>query len=280
MKSNLAKRFVTALAGAIIIISSIAISRYSYGIVFFLIMIFSTFEFVKITRLKEISRTKKWMLIAANAIAFLLSYGIAIKLIPEVFSTLGIIPLFFLFAVGLWGRSAPNYKLSAILISGHAYIGIPLMLLNYIYLHKEDYWPSYVIALLLFVWANDVAAYFVGRYFGKTKLNVKVSPKKTVEGLLGGLIFTPLFALGYYLIYSNYFESSLSMIQWMLFGLIASFGANFGDLVGSSLKRSFHVKDSSNVLPGHGGFIDRFDGFFIAAVFIYAYLSLLGIIHT
>jgi|GEM_PF-739185 len=278
--SNFSKRLITGLLGASIIVAGTLLSKYSFGIIFFLIMIFSSLEFIAITGLGKMSLSKKWILLLANGSAFILGYGIAIDLFPSVFRILGILPMFFLFSVGLWGRSAPDYKLSAILLSGHAYIGIPYMLLNYIYLHKADFWPSYVIAILFFVWANDIGAYFAGKRFGKTPLNKKVSPKKTWEGFFGGLLFTLLIAYSaFYLSGFEFMSRNLNLLQWLFLGLIVSMGSTFGDLIASSIKRTFDVKDFSSVLPGHGGFLDRFDGFVIAVVFAYAYLSLLGIIH-
>ena len=280
MSSSLQRRFITGLIGVAAVIAGTVLSKYSYGIVFFVVLVFASLEYIAITRLTEIAPAKKGVLLFSNILVFLLSYGITIHLIPAVYGILGIVPVFFLFGSGIWGRNAPNYNLSALLISGHIYIGIPLMLLNYIYLHKADFWPSYVIAILVFVWSNDIAAYFIGKYLGKSPLIPKVSPQKTWEGLVGGVVFSILAAYIFYVIYTQTGTSQLLLYQWLLFGLIASIGANLGDLIISSLKRTFHKKDSGKMLPGHGGFLDRFDGFFLAVVFIYAFLSLLGIIHA
>lgn len=268
------QRTITAIIMGFIMIIGTLLNQYTFGLIFLTISVLSSFEYITITRLGLISSTKQWILVIVNAMVFLIGYLIAIDVLPSQYRILGVLPIFLLFCVGLIGKSAPDYRLSSILISGHVYIGIPLMVLNYIYLHNNDYWPSYIIAILCYVWGNDVGAYLVGKAIGKTKLIPKVSPKKTWEGLIGGL-FIAMF-VGF--IYS-FFSKNLQQHEWILFGLVAGAGSSFGDLISSSLKRTFGVKDSGNLLPGHGGFIDRFDGFFMAIIFSFAYLTLLNVIQ-
>ena len=258
----------------VVMIAGILFSKYTYGILFLLLTIAASREYIRITGLDRIASTKKWILVLVNVGAFLLGYGIAIEILPLNFRIFGILPMFLLFSSGLFGRSAPDYKLSSTLIAGHVYIGIPLMLLSYVYLHKNDIWPSYVLAILAFVWSNDIGAYLVGSRFGKTKLIPRVSPKKSWEGLIGGLVIT----LGIGFVYSL-FSDNLTPFQWIAMAGFVSIGSSFGDLIASSLKRTFGVKDSGRFFPGHGGIIDRFDGFFIAIVFAFTYLSLLGVIR-
>lgn len=268
------QRVTTGLVVGLIFIGGTLLSKYTFGLIFLSVTILASIEYIKITRLDQISYSKKWILTVVNALVFLLGFLIAINVIPNNWRILGVLPIFFLFSLGLFGKSSPDYRLSSILISGHVYIGLPLMVLNYIYLHREDFWPSYVIAIICFVWANDVSAFLIGKHFGKHKLLPRVSPKKTWEGMIAGLIA----AMATGIIFS-FASDNLSLKQWLIFGLVAGVGASFGDLVGSSLKRTFGVKDSGKLLPGHGGLIDRFDSFFIAIVFAFAYLTLLGIIQ-
>jgi len=255
-------------------IGAILLSKYTYGILFLVLTVAASREYIRITGLDQISSTKKWILILVNVGAFLLGYGIAFEVLPLSFRIFGILPMFLLFSSGLIGRKAPNFQLSAMLVAGHVYIGIPLMLLSYIYLHKNEIWPSYILAILAFVWSNDIGAYVIGSQIGKTKLIPRVSPKKTWEGLIGGFLITLL--VGFF--YSK-FSENLSTLQWIAMAAFVSIGSSFGDLIASSLKRSFGVKDSGRFFPGHGGMIDRFDGFFIAIVFAFTYLSLIGIIR-
>ncbi|MBX2846321.1 MAG: phosphatidate cytidylyltransferase [Saprospiraceae bacterium] len=272
--NELFQRALTALAIGTIIIASILYSKLAYGIVFLAITIISSLEYINITKLNEVSATKKWILVLVNSFVFLLGYGIAMDIVPGKYRIIGIIPMFLLFSTGLFGRSSPDYRLSTTFLAGHVYIGLPLMLCSYIYIHNSDFWPSYIIAILVFVWANDVGAYIIGRAMGRHKMIPKVSPGKTWEGFFGGLGMALIAAAVY-----NQFSKNLSLVEWFALGAVVSVGSSFGDLIASSLKRTFGVKNSGSILPGHGGFIDRFDGFFIAIVFAFAYLSLLGVIN-
>ncbi len=269
--NELLVRALTGLSFVTVMIAATLINKYTYGFIFLVVTVISSYEFYKITGLESTSKDNSWVLLFVNVMVFLLGFFIAVNVLPAKFRIFGIIPVFLLFSTGIWGKSAPNFKVPAILISGHAYIGIPLMLLSYIYIHKQDIWPSYVIAILTFVWASDTGAYITGRLLGKHKFVPKVSPKKTWEGFLGGLVFAML--AGYIFSFYSY---NLTQVQWIFMSLLVGIGATFGDLIGSSLKRTFSVKDSGHFFPGHGGFIDRFDSFFIAIVFAFVYLSLLG----
>ncbi|MEO0775984.1 MAG: phosphatidate cytidylyltransferase, partial [Bacteroidota bacterium] len=127
-----------------------------------------------------------------------------------------------------------------------------------------------VFGLLLLTWSNDTAAYLVGSRIGKTPLFPRISPKKTWEGSLGGVVITFLIAF----LISQWFREH-STKQWLvLAGIVAIFGST-GDLVESMLKRSENIKDSGNLLPGHGGVLDRFDAFIFLLPFATAYLLLI-----
>lgn len=114
---------------------------------------------------------------------------------------------------------------------------------------------EFVVFVLLVVWTTDSGAYFVGRKIGKNKLWPEISPKKTIEGFVGGIVIAVCFAIAMQLLYP--FASS--WIQLIIVTIIASIVGQMGDLVESAIKRHYGVKDSGNILPGHGGILDRFD---------------------
>lgn len=121
------------------------------------------------------------------------------------------------------------------------------------------------------IWVNDTMAYIVGSLIGRTKLS-KISPKKTWEGTIGGIILCiGVAALIYGLIYNF---SSGGIIHWMVIAAIAAITGTFGDLLESKLKRAANVKDSGQIMPGHGGFLDRFDSLLVATPFCWIYISL------
>ncbi|GLC87367.1 phosphatidate cytidylyltransferase [Lysinibacillus piscis] len=114
---------------------------------------------------------------------------------------------------------------------------------------------EFVVYCLLIVWTTDSGAYFVGRKFGKHKLWPEISPKKTIEGFVGGIVIAVLFAIAMQAIYP--FASSYALL--IIITIFASIIGQMGDLVESAIKRHFDVKDSGTILPGHGGILDRFD---------------------
>lgn len=125
-----------------------------------------------------------------------------------------------------------------------------------------------VFFLFILIWSSDTFAYLTGRFFGKHKMAPKISPKKTWEGFAGGVILT--------LILSFFIEKFHPDLRgnWMIVGFLVSVFAPLGDLVESQLKRTFGVKDSGNVIPGHGGILDRLDSFIIVAPVVYLYFIL------
>lgn len=130
------------------------------------------------------------------------------------------------------------------------------------------------LCVFIFLWANDTGAYCSGSLFGKHKLFPRVSPGKSWEGSIGGAIIVLLVAwLIGYLDAQNGNESGLTILQWMGLGLVVVVFGTWGDLVESLFKRTLGVKDSGNILPGHGGMLDRFDSSLMAmpAAVIYLY---------
>lgn len=125
-----------------------------------------------------------------------------------------------------------------------------------------------VFFLFILIWSSDTFAYFTGKFFGKHKMAPKISPKKTWEGFAGGVILTII--LGFFI---ENFNPDLRG-NWIAVGFLVSVFAPLGDLVESQLKRTFGVKDSGNIIPGHGGILDRLDSFIICAPVVYLYFIL------
>lgn len=129
--------------------------------------------------------------------------------------------------------------------------------------------PFLLLGMFIFVWINDTFAYLVGKNFGKQKLFPSVSPKKTVEGFLGGLFFS---CLASYIIAN--FTELLDATSWLILSIIISVFGTLGDLIESKFKRQANVKDSGVIMPGHGGLLDRLDSIIFAAPFIYLFLKI------
>lgn len=153
-----------------------------------------------------------------------------------------------------------------------AYIAIPFTLLALLSFLGESFeqikWV--VLGILVLIWTNDSFAYLVGKNLGKTKLLERISPNKTIEGFFGGMFFT--FVLSYFIAKYSY----LSITNWLIIALLVSVFGVVGDLIESMFKRSKGVKDSSNFIPGHGGFLDRLDSLIFVAPFVFVYLLIVG----
>ena len=151
------------------------------------------------------------------------------------------------------------------------YLNASLIFLTLIPTYTGDFIPEMVVGIFSLIWINDTFAYLVGKNFGKKKLFERISPKKTVEGFIGGLVFT---AVAGYLVY--FFTELLNPFAWIGMGIIMSIFGTLGDLIQSKFKRQAGVKDSGRLMPGHGGLFDRLDSIIFASPFVYGYLQLIN----
>ena len=132
-----------------------------------------------------------------------------------------------------------------------------------------EYESEILICTLIFIWVNDSFAFIVGKNLGKRKLFKSVSPKKTIEGFIGGLVFSILAAC---IISNQSNNSNIDLLDWIIIAIILSVFGTIGDLIESKFKRQANIKDSGSIMPGHGGLLDRLDSLFFAAPFVYLYL--------
>jgi phosphatidate cytidylyltransferase len=154
------------------------------------------------------------------------------------------------------------------------YVIFPFILITKIPIGKYGYNPKIIISIFILIWTNDTFAYIVGKSIGKNKLLEKISPKKTIEGFIGGLFFAMIAS---YLISKFYTEGSFYI--WLIIAVIVSFFGTLGDLIESKFKRIALVKDSGTIMPGHGGILDRFDSIIFVAPFVYLFYQILYFYH-
>ena len=153
------------------------------------------------------------------------------------------------------------------------YIILPFLLITKIPFGKVGYNPKIIISIFILIWTNDTFAYIVGKSIGKRKLFEKVSPKKTIEGFVGGVVFA---VLASYIISKYYIEIVESnTFIWIITALIVSIFGTIGDLIESKFKRIAGVKDSGNIMPGHGGILDRLDSVIFATPIIFLFYQIL-----
>ncbi|MCM0648591.1 phosphatidate cytidylyltransferase [Clostridium swellfunianum] len=164
-----------------------------------------------------------------------------------------------------------NFIDVAVSMLGFIYVAV---FFSFIVLVNGKTYGRYLIWLIFISsWLCDTTAYYVGRFLGKNKLCPKVSPKKTIEGSIGGLLGSAA-ACGIFGFIIKSYGVNIDLIHFILIGLICGVFCQFGDLVASSIKRYVNVKDYSNLIPGHGGILDRFDSILFASVVVYYYVSL------
>ena len=175
--------------------------------------------------------------------------------------------IFLIFIFELFRKKENPFGNISFTFLGIIYVALPLSLLNYINILSGKYNYQLLFGIFFILWCNDAGAYIVGSLTGKHKLFPRISPAKSWEGSIGG----GLISYGIVFIISKWY-TSISFIDWMVIATILIVIGTLGDLVESLFKRSVTVKDSGNILPGHGGILDRFDSLLMSVPFIFAYL--------
>jgi phosphatidate cytidylyltransferase len=296
--SNLTTRTLTGAIFLLVLIGSILLGSITYYLIISIILILSQLEFYNLASLAKAS-PQKWLGIFTGWLLFTFNFLYAVDFIQLRFFII-FIPLIILFLINeLYLFHKYPFTSVAYTFLGIIYIAVPLSLLNYFVFHNglnivdpdnlnetDDllnqavdimsilnpsktvvYTPYLLLGFFIQIWVYDTFAYLFGVWLGKHRLFERVSPKKSWEGLIGGMIctvglsfFLPL--LFPYLLWYN----------WMILGFIVVISATYGDLVESLFKRSLNIKDSGKLLPGHGGVLDRFDSVFIAAPIAFVYI--------
>ncbi len=259
--SGLKTRAITAVIFVAIMIAGIYSHSYSLTLLFFVILVGCLWELFNLSFKTQESKHKTFQLSYAIKIGVVPFVLMAIHLLGYPFSVsllkiiLGGYLLFILgFMIFELSASAKDpFRNVGLAMLGIIYLGIPFALLIDMAI-GEGFRPNLVLGLLLLVWANDAFAYLIGSQIGKTKLFERISPKKTWEGSIGGFISTMIVAVLVYFVMGE-----LTMIQWVVLGGMTTIFATTGDLIESMWKRSLGIKDSGSFMPGHGGFLDRFD---------------------
>ncbi len=272
--NNLTQRLITAILGAAAIVFGIMFSEWSYFLVFFIICFFAMIEFYKLVGLDGMVPQKTFGTLCGISI-FCLSFFIERGDISYRYYFLIFPVVSCVYMIKLYKKfERKPFTNIAFTFLGIFYVAVPFTLLNIAVFENNVYDYQIIFGCLFILWASDTGAYFAGTFFGKRKLFERISPKKSWEGFAGGAIlaFTFAYGLPYFFSYIGHEPTILSW-QWMVVGVIIIVGGTFGDLVESLLKRSIEIKDSGDSLPGHGGFLDRFDGLFISAPFIVAFLE-------
>ena len=259
---NLLRRIFSGIVYILIFISSILFSKESYIVLIIIFSFLCIWEFSRMIKLKNY----------ASYLFFAILLFLMIKR-QDSFAIIGILAItmgssmfliYQLFAKKEIKFSNDRSKLGVSI----RYVIFSMCFLILLPMYKGSFHPYLMISILSIIWINDSFAFLVGKNFGKNKLFPTVSPKKTIEGFFGGLVFSLLAGL----LISKY-NLDFSMLNWLIIAVIVSTIGTIGDLVESKFKRQAKMKDSGNIMPGHGGILDRLDSLLFAAPFVYLYIN-------
>ncbi len=265
--NNFLQRTLSGFLFVLIIVGSILWSPYSFAVVFTLITGWTVFEFHKLTNQQQEVEAMTAMSVAGAVLLFVISFLFASGTIQYPGYSIYGLYIVLMLVIELYRRKTNPLHNWAYFLLGQVIIALPFSLLSFI-LFIESYNPIILIAVFVTIWVNDTGAYLVGMTFGKHRLFERVSPKKSWEGFVGGALAALI--SGYVF---SLFITEINLWQWLIFSEIVVVFGTFGDLLESLLKRTVNVKDSGDVIPGHGGLLDRFDSMLLAAPAIFIFLS-------
>lgn len=265
--SELAKRTVFGSLFVIVVIGSILLDFWAFFAVMLVTVFLGSNEVSKLM-LKEDNRG----LTVATVIMGTLFFVLSVIFYPYAH----VLQLLMLLTPLLIALFSKRYTFEKIVVScwtSMFFVALPCILM------MEFYWNSpvqldgkyLIIMLFCLIWINDIFAYLTGMAIGKHKLFERISPKKTIEGSLGGLVMTIVVAY----LANHYWLHAMDNRKMMGLAMVVVVFGSLGDLCESMMKRQAGVKDSGNVIPGHGGILDRFDATFLAVPFVYCYLMII-----
>jgi phosphatidate cytidylyltransferase len=264
--SNIIQRTLTGALYIALVILSLIIHPLVFGII---TIVFNYIAIRELSRMPLFPGSKKSnipvilsCLIILGAI-IIIHYKFSLAYI--IFSLIAFI--FTCFAIILFRKEGNPVSNLANIFFGFIYITLPLVILNLVQQTSVSKGIPFTLALFIFIWTNDTFAYLSGIAFGRHKMFERISPKKSWEGFIGGLIMTASVSLIFYKLYPG-----MGYMNWVVFGSITTLAAVFGDFIESMIKRTAGVKDSGSIMPGHGGILDRIDSLLFAGPVIYIFL--------
>lgn len=270
--NNFSKRLLTGIVFVSAIISSLIFHPFIFAGAFLIVQYLLLNEFYSIIKKAGFQSPKKVGLLLGSVVFLTLfgySYGwLNINYIFLIFPL-----LFIVFIYELYRNKENPIANVSITLMGIFYITLPISLLNFVVFpglpENGDFYPLILVGVFFILWTYDSGAYIFGMWFGKRKLFERISPKKSWEGAIGGGAMGLIVS-----ILNSLWIQELDLLSWIVIGFLIIIFGTFGDLFESLIKRRLNLKDTGNVLPGHGGFLDRFDSLLFAIPFIFVWLLL------
>jgi phosphatidate cytidylyltransferase len=279
--NNLLTRTITGVGIILFVLGGFWLHPLSFVVAGLAMMTGAQLEYYSMIRLTGIRPQVATGLITGIT-AYLLSTLIAAKILEKEYFLLLIPMMSVVIVMELYRRTEKPFDSLAHTYFSILYTVIPFSMIPFSAFYREglasvipqnyiQFSPGIIVGFFILLWTNDTAAYLVGVSIGKSRLFERISPKKSWEGFLGGMVVTAIMG---YLIAG--WLGVVDKIDWVIIALIVSVAGTYGDLVESMLKRSIGVKDSGKVMPGHGGFLDRFDSLILSFPLVYLYIAVLG----
>ncbi len=265
---NLLIRSISGIIFVLVIAGLLIVHETGMFLLFLLINVLALIEFYNLSY-KSKFLPYKLPGILSGVFIYTLAYLAASSIMQLKFLLLSILIIPALAVIPLFYKSSTVFRSWGPTILGIFYISVPLSLIPFLAFHTTNYHFELPLGIFILIWLFDSFAYITGSKLGKNRMLPSVSPKKTWEGAIGGLIF----AVGGSIFMSNYFNI-IEIIHWIVLAILISVTGTLGDFVESALKRNVEVKDSGYLMPGHGGTLDRFDSFFFSVPFVFMYLYL------
>jgi len=270
---KLITRTITGIVLVLIMLAAISSSEYSFAALFLTILAVGLTEFDNFYKNSDV-KPNRWLGYLISFLMFGISFFVAKGEIGGKYFLM-LFPFFILImASELYRNKQRPIENITVTIFSIVYLALPLSFINFIVFPEINpetvYSPKLLIAMFILIWVYDSAAYLFGVSFGKHRLFERISPKKSWEGAIGGAC-TALVAAW---IISGYVPE-IKVIHWLAIGILTVVSSTFGDLTESMFKRFFKVKDSGQILPGHGGVLDRFDSLLFAGPVIFVYLKII-----
>lgn len=265
MKTLLKRTFFGAIYIGIILVALLCYVPYCFGVIFLLLSVLTVQEFHKITHANQ------WQTMGAMALTAILHIGIwtwaclstSTLFTGSVWILTTYAALLLLLLVSELFRPDTNpFEVWGNILIGQMFVALPFALMNILMSQSN----MLLLSLFIVIWINDTGAYCVGSLLGKHKMIPRISPGKSWEGLAGGILFGLI--AGYILFIDPFHLTNLEYTWWqgLILTLVILIFGTLGDLMESLMKRTLKIKDSGNVLPGHGGFLDRFDSILLATI--------------
>lgn len=270
--SELIKRTLYGFIFVVLIIGGLLVSSHLFALIMLLIVGIGSLEMIELRLNPKMDKSNTRLVVVLNAAMYMLMALIALNLLPLKFLILTLLLMLSPFLHALFSKRYNFSELAGIYWPAFFLVALPAGMM--IMLLEAPYFghiggPYLLLSVLVMVWVNDVFAYLVGIKIGKHRLFERVSPKKSWEGSIGGLVFTLITAATY-----SYFTNFIDLANALAIASIVVVFGSLGDLIESMLKRQAGVKDSGKIIPGHGGILDRFDATFYAIPFVFIYLIL------